>query len=412
MVDETTGRADASNDKGTGTPGPSAGAPRETNAGAPASAPAPTPQDAAMGNDIAKILKAVKLPEERKTALRGEAERAVPTKDIDALLAQNAAAGESTPQSPAPEQPAAALNTTAAPAPPSTPSVPKGAIQSVHTLKHDLQGVVQDQKISLVRAAALEQDKARPEVSTPRPHTNRVKNAIFIALLLIVLGSSALLGVYIVVQNRSTPLPQTPETSLVFAEQTVSLPLSGQQPAQLKNLLAEARGASTASLGSITRVAPTITTLAPEGEVTRLATLPEFLSAIGANPPEELLRAISQEFFFGLHTVDTNAPFFVIPVLSYDRAFAGMLAWEATINAELAPIFLRVPDLTLDDDALPARRTFTDVVMRNYDVRALADDSGAVSLYYSFPSRGMLIIAESPYTFTELLSRLQAQRKL
>jgi hypothetical protein len=102
----------------------------------------------------------------------------------------------------------------------------------------------------------------------------------------------------------------------------------------------------------------------------------------------------------------------VIPVLSYDRAFAGMLAWESAINAELSPLFVRVPDLTIGDDGLVQTRTFSDLVMRNYDVRALTDDSGAIALYYSFPTRNMLIVAESPYTFTELLSRLQAQRQL
>jgi len=50
--------------------------------------------------------------------------------------------------------------------------------------------------------------------------------------------------------------------------------------------------------------------------------------------------------------------------------------------------------------------------MRNYDARALKDDAGQIQLYYSFPTRNILIIAESPYTFAEVLSRLQAERRL
>ncbi len=50
--------------------------------------------------------------------------------------------------------------------------------------------------------------------------------------------------------------------------------------------------------------------------------------------------------------------------------------------------------------------------MRNYDVRALKDDAGQIQLYYSFPTRDILIIAESPYSFGEILSRLRADRRL
>jgi len=99
-------------------------------------------------------------------------------------------------------------------------------------------------------------------------------------------------------------------------------------------------------------------------------------------------------------------------VTNYDRAFAGMLAWEATMNSDLSPAFTPVPSTILDVNGIPSARVFMDDVMRNYDVRELKDDSGTVQLYYSFPSKNLLIIAESPYSFPELLSRLQSVRRL
>lgn len=63
-------------------------------------------------------------------------------------------------------------------------------------------------------------------------------------------------------------------------------------------------------------------------------------------------------------------------------------------------------------DGIQVQRPFSDLVMRNYDVRALKDNDGVIQLYYSFPTRDLLVIAESPYTFTEILSRLQAGRRL
>lgn len=400
MVDEThgmTGREDASN---TNAPQGDSGSPTGAPFGAPVPVPpAPAaPKDAALGNDIAQILKEVKLPERRTTDAPKE-QKVARTTDIDALLSGAA------PQSAAPTraEPGSSVD---------TPAPKKDPVQSLHTLKQDLQEVVHEQKISVVKAAALEQDKAKPPVFATPPATSRVKNIVFTALLLIVLGGAALGGVLFVVQDRSTPLPPERTDSLVFTEQTVSLEISGQSPAQLKGLLAEARGASSASLGSITRIVPVVSVQSETGEITRPASLTEFFTAIGAHAPDELLRALSQEFFFGLHTIDQNAPLIVIPVISYDRAFAGMLAWEPTLNADLAPAFVRVPDLALGGDGLVQKRAFEDVVMRNYDVRALKDDNGAVALYYSFPTRNYLVIAESPYTFAELLSRLQAQNRL
>jgi len=51
-------------------------------------------------------------------------------------------------------------------------------------------------------------------------------------------------------------------------------------------------------------------------------------------------------------------------------------------------------------------------IKRNYDVRALRDDAGNIELYYSFPTQNILVIAESPYSFAEILNRLQAARKI
>ena len=71
-----------------------------------------------------------------------------------------------------------------------------------------------------------------------------------------------------------------------------------------------------------------------------------------------------------------------------------------------------LPAATVDESGVPVTRVFKDDIMRNYDVREMKDDSGNVELYYSFPTPNILVIGESPYTFNEVLSRLQSARKL
>ncbi len=401
MVDGTTGQSDASKPEKTngGIPAAPNGAP-PNQSGAPLSSPVPppapasqppTPPQTPIGADMAKILAGVKLPERNETRGLADKKPSVIENVPPAIVEAEAAV----------EEAAAPIDT--------------NPVQNVHTLKQDLQHVVQEQKVSLVHAVALEQDReSQPEVIIAPKKSNTVKNIVFAAALLLVLGGAALFGVYVVMKEKSAPLPPIENTSLVFAERTVALPIDGLSPTVLKNTIAEARTSSAASLGSVTRIVPMKNVLIEDSvtPVSRPTTLAEFFEAIGAHPPDELTRALTGEFFFGLHTVDKNAPILVMTVSSYDHAFAGMLAWEKTLNADLSPIFTRVPPLTLGQDGLPADRSYTDVVMRNYDVRALKDDSGTIQLYYSFPTRTTLVIAESPYTFAELLSRLQGARKL
>ncbi len=286
-------------------------------------------------------------------------------------------------------------------------------VTPLHTLKDDLQNVVEKQKISVVRAVSLEEARRhKDEKNAPTPaaaqRSRRTFGILFTAVLLLLLGGGALFGVYTVMQARTaTPAPQL--SSILFAESSASLPLEGKIPRDLKQLLASAREQGGGTLGSITRIIPTL----PGQDGTPYpATTQEFFAALGLRAPDELLRALSGEFFFGIHTVDKNAPILLIPVTSYAHAFSGMLAWEEQMNADLSPIFTPVAALTVDESGIPTKRTFSDLVMRNYDVRALKDDAGNIQLYYSFPTQNILVISESPYSFNEILSRLQANRQL
>jgi hypothetical protein len=393
MTDETP-RDAASNDNAN-TPAPSFGAQDASGvpaqAGTPLSHPPEIPKESGgeMKADIQKILADIHLPERRDVAGEHKAPPAqIPVPPTLSTLD-------------APIRPADA--------PEAVKHPEEDPVIGVHTLKQDLQHVVQQEKISLVRAVALEEEKRRApaEAAPVSRQSSKARGILFAIIILLLLGIAAIIGVYYTEFASHTPPAQTAST-ILFAEQSVSLPITGQSAATLKATLAGARNASSASLGSITRIVPIVGTTDQDA---RPATLSEFLAAIGAQPPDDLLRALSDDFFVGLHTVDKNAPLFVIPVTSYDRAFAGMLTWEHTINTDLSPFFTSVPPFT-NASGIPTDRAFSDVVMRNYDVRALKDDAGQIELYYSFPTRNLLIIAESPYTFAEVLTRLQASRAL
>ncbi|MDR3570707.1 MAG: hypothetical protein P4L81_00710 [Candidatus Pacebacteria bacterium] len=363
----------------------------------------------APASDFAKILKEIKLPERRDFKATADIKKAAPEPEA-AILAERVIKTASA-QS---QKPAAEQQPIEAPKNERSSSI----VSPVRTLKDDLQTVVREQKISLVHAATLEEEKKHgqehltPEQKEIKTHkSRRTAGILFASAVLIFLGVGAVFGVYLVMQEQQA-IPTVQQSSLLFAEQTLSVPLNNQNPQSLKSILAQARTKSLGSLGSITRIVPVVQATSTSGATqTSPASIAQFFSSLGINPPQELMNSIGPDFFFGFHVVDTNAPLLIIPVTSYDHAFAGMLAWEPNLDADLSPVFTNV-SMTVLTNGVPMQRTFQDTVMRNYDVRELTDDSGNVVLYYSFPTPNILVIAQSPYSFTEILSRLQAARKL
>ncbi len=375
--------------------------------------PAPQSTAQAAKDDLTKLLQDVKLPERRDFKGIADTPKKVTPNPIASILEEHIIGSASDRDQQAQQSPATI---------PKDKKANEGRSSSlvvpIRTLKDDLQSIIRSQKISLVHAVSLEEEKKHgQEHLTPEQQeikkrgSRRAIGILFTSAIFVLLGVGALAGVFFVVQEqRSVSTP--PQSSILFAEQTETLSLDNQQPTNLKDLLARARVTPLGSLGSITRVVPTILSTTTGTSVETAATLSQFFNAIGVNPPQELMSAIGPGFFFGFHVVDTNAPLLVIPVTSYDHAFAGMLAWEPTMDSDLSPIFTSVSMTVVATSGVPVARTFSDSVMRNYDIRELTDDAGNVVLYYSFPTPNILVIAQSPYSFSEILSRLQAAREL
>lgn len=281
-----------------------------------------------------------------------------------------------------------------------------------------MKNVVRDQSMTIVRASVLEDQKKRTRAEAQQKITEentrgeRKKQGSFsgivVAIFVFLSLGAALAGAFLWYRStQQDPITVPSEIpGVVFAEQTIGFSLSNTSPTVLKSGLSNARESAMSTPGSITRLVPTVTpdsSLGGSGE-TRLATMQELFDALDIAPPEGFLRSVGNESFLGIHATDGNHVLFIIPVTSYERAFSSMLAWEETMSEALAPFFPR------GLDSSPS--SFTDIVIKNYDVRMQSDASGTPRLMYMFPNRNFLIITSSPYTLIEALARLQAARKL
>lgn len=381
-------------------------------AAAPAEATLPPetadkPAKSPLREDIARIIGKIKLPERITVKMSGEKAKppspAVP---------------------PAEEKPPGDTKPAQGDVPAQTgqPKEAPSSVVSVHTLKDDLQHVVRDKKMSLVRAVALESEKKKGQEHLGGPHSAagktyspKIIGVAFVGVILLALGLVAFVGVRSVLQQGAGNREQAAAPALIFAEKTLTFPQETRTGIDLKRtLMAGVRSVPSMSLGAIMHIVPTSPQTDANGAALEHAmSIGEFLNAIGAQASPELIRSLRGDFFLGFHqTAGKLSPVIVIPVTSYERAFAGMLAWEPFMNNDLTPVFSPIPPQTLDEKGLFVEREFQDTLINNYDVRFFKDDSGTAQMMYSFPTRTMLIISESPYSFTEVLSRLRAARQL
>jgi hypothetical protein len=361
--------------------------------------------DKNISEDIKKILKGTKLPEKRNVRSEGDTKQTEVSENKVYVNEEYSIKDPAIPKSEIHK----------------TSSEEKPFIPSMRTFKDDLQTLVKVKKMSLVKAATLENDKRRGQNKVASSggavrakSRARVFAITFSIVVLIGLGGLATLAVITIQSQRSSDLPVQDDNSFLFAEQTFTIPLNGQKPRDLMNQLARSRQGVSLTLGAITRIVPTVieTNIETKQEIERQASTSEFFSSIGARAPQDLVRSFDDAFFLGIHTIDENVPIIIIPVLLYQNAFAGMLKWEDNINEDLTPLFTKLPYQTKDADGNISLNRFEDVIIRNFDARALRDLDGSIKLLYAFPTREILIIAENPFSFVESLARLRAERRL
>lgn len=336
------------------------------------------------------------------------------------------------------------------------------SVQAIRTFRTDAMQAVDKNKISMVGAIAAEQERRLLEKKKhmeSRESTSVSPGAFYllgIATTLIVLGGITFAAVHYLADTRATSTAVT-LSSPIFVEAQKKISLDGLRRSEVMNALTIARDETQITVGAITGLYPTMRSDAigaPPSPGDRLATTEEFFSSIDAHLPGSLVRALAPNFLLGVHEFSKNEPFLLIPVTDYDNAYAGMLAWEADMSNDLAPLFgpafvefyrapsaltyrdvikefattststgtvrsspefassttpLTLPNTATTSDALQAKG-FEDARFRNKEVRVLRREDGTIAILYSFLSRDMLLITTNEFTLKEVLTRFTSKR--
>ncbi len=295
--------------------------------------------------------------------------------------------------------------------PPQKPS----SLSPIRTYKSDAAEAVQEKResvSSLITAERARRENVGEEIAqTPEESFVlgfRTKTGAFFALFA---GVAFSLGVglvsFLFLWREQEPEITSAAQALVFVNKEIKIDAGNPDRTILEAKVKEAlatKGLLLNELLAITFVRKNIDR-ETQKPVEEIVGAEEMLSRLANDVPPQLLRALGEEYLYGVHALGDNIPFLIVKVDSYENAFAGMFEWAKTITRDVATLFniTRFPP--------PEVSEFIDILIKNRDVGVLYDATRVPIIYYSFVDRETLILTTDRVTFEELLNRLATPKR-
>lgn len=273
-------------------------------------------------------------------------------------------------------------------------------LQSIHTYQSAISEAMKQKEVSMINIAVAEQEKRQTATIEVKKH------AFLIPIIAILIVGSVLsyLIVYLVKQqidDTSTPLET--KSRIISTEVEHVIPVTANEDIIFAMGTAASRGDNKA--GALAR----FTFTDERSSTTRDRATPLPVNAIISQlitMPSHLARSLTNEFVIGYHMKETvQEPFIIFKTVSYDTGFGGMLQWEKSM-AEDIQNFLRSVGFSTNEELL----TFSDVIIRNKDVRIAKNAQGQSILLYALTDKETIVITTNQETFIEILGRLSTSQ--
>lgn len=298
------------------------------------------------------------------------------------------------------EQPAASPAPLPAPEPTSSP---------LHTYSSDFADKIDTDQSSTFSVLAAQSDAG--QATRTAPARKRTFVPLLAGVAMLVIGIGAVIGAYAYMHDQtSAPLAAQDVPSAIKYDEAVEVKGSGDE--------LQRDVANVGQGGSISgNVVVTYVTGISNNDGSHIPQPgAELIKRLNLSAPSILLRNIQDESTVGVVNAGSQThPFMILKVNSYERTFAGMLAWEQTLPQELETWYPAYASLPTQDQAsstpivvLQSNPGFVDAVVANNDVRILRDASGRSLMLYGYHGKDTLIIARDEAAFTALMSRLSA----
>ncbi|MBL7045478.1 MAG: hypothetical protein ISR99_00365 [Parcubacteria group bacterium] len=323
---------------------------------------------------------------------------------------------------------------TVAPTPAVTVKKSAPFLPNLRTFKGDVSNAMKTKKTSLISIAAAEQNKitSNPVAESKEAGSGKMtKMLVALGGAILILGGISFVAYTFFLRIPSDDvLVERDIPSLIFVNNTQALDISKKSRREIMNGLTFLKDEVGIELGLLEQLVPIFR---DSFDAVEVITTKTFLAAIDARVSDALVRSLEPEFTLGVHSFDGNQPFLIFKVKSFRTAFAEMLFWEENMSDDLAPLFglplstfvakqeatevvatstVATPtdESSIELPEIPEKRIFTDVIIKNQDVRVLKDDDGKIAILYTFPNEETIVVTTNENTLSEILTRLGSNR--
>ncbi len=278
---------------------------------------------------------------------------------------------------------------------------PTNQIPAIRTYSTDLAEALKEQQGSMVKIAIAEDERRHEDAAVNSPTSG--KNISWIAASLIALGIAAIavLGILWYKNKQSAavqPVPVVTPESIIQTEQFSTLDISGKSRSEIMQLLAASDVDERSNIGVMKNILITENVV---GVQTRVPAA-DLLTKINARIPADFARALEKDYVFGVYLYNHSNRFLVLKATAHDYLASGLIKWEPYMVQDLGAIFGL--DVEGKDAAVKAA-PFSDILLKNQNVRAVLSPDGLPALFYSFLDPNTVFIAADPNTLTEAVRR-------
>ena len=305
-------------------------------------------------------------------------------------------------------------------------AVEGSSVRPLETYRGDIEQIIQKKNVSVVSIAAAEAQRRafagqaqKPEAPTQQgeSHELGLRIAAVVGGVVLIAAAAGLLAFIFLQPQANAPVQNNLPAPFISVDQTQVIQIP-QQEWRRESVVAatlDARGKTALSLGLIARLYLTQATTTEFPPSIAAQTL---LATLAPEVPAELLGALSGEHLLGVHSFDGNQAFLLLDVEHYEGAYAGILAWEWSMEADLAPLFTRTPRPRIPEEGTATttvstttspqflQTKFIDRIVENRDTRVIQNSFGDILLLWTFLDRNTLLITTNEYTLREVVSRL------
>lgn len=273
----------------------------------------------------------------------------------------------------------------------------KSELKQIRTFQGDVAEALGRQNESLVSIQQQERARQPLEADSESNFDNKKRDFLFLVIgsaFFIIIGSlGAWLGWREYQKKIEPPITTIPDSRFITVSSETELGLATMTREEFASTFSEK-----------TREVPanTILHIIPAPEISTK----QFFTILETQIPNALMRAFDKLFMIG--SIGNN-PFLIVKLASFENAFPGMLSWEKTMSEDLIAFF---PDNN-GLKTVTQTQTFSDIVVKNKDVRLLSAGEGTSTqpiLMYSFFDNSMLIITDNLEALQTLIDRLAREK--